>query len=259
MSKESNKNENVLNIVAKLLTTEGEKAFTMDRLATESGLSRATLYRRFGGRDALLKKLATERNITVAELDRPDMRTRILQAAGIVFGQTGLAQSTIDQIAQEAEVGTATIYRHFGSKTKLVEAFVQSIRPQHLITTLTMHKNEDMEKKLTDFTMGAIQFIQKNRQLITLIINEPESEEAQKLFIQMQNAPNRTLTSLTNYFEAHIAASTLKKQNSQQLAIAFFGLLLTFTVFNNKLYTVPPQNPEDTAQFIVKLFLNGIK
>lgn len=259
MSKKSNTKEKVFNIVVNLLTTEGEQAFTMDRLAQESGISRATLYRRFGGREAILKNLAAERDITVAELDRPDVRTRILQAAATIFGQVGFAQSTIEQIAQEANVGTATVYRHFGNKEKLVQAFGESIRPRELIAALTIENNEDIEKKLTDFAVGAMQFIRKNRHLLIFMATESEDEKAQVLFKRMQDVPNRTFTNLVNYFSAHIEASTLKKQNPHQLASVFMGMLSGITLFGNQMHNTPFETLEDTAQFIVKLFLNGIR
>lgn len=48
-------------------------------------------------------------------------RERILAAAEAVFGEHGPAGSTED-VAQRAEVGIATVFRHFPTKAALVEA-----------------------------------------------------------------------------------------------------------------------------------------
>src|SRR5688500_9981430 len=98
-----------------------DSAFTMDQLADDTGISRATLYRRFGSRDAILQRLVDEQAIDVPELSRPDIPTRILYAARTIFSRYGFAGVTVEQIAQEAGVGPATIYRHFGSKDALIE------------------------------------------------------------------------------------------------------------------------------------------
>jgi AcrR family transcriptional regulator len=48
-------------------------------------------------------------------------RERILAAAEVVFGQQGAAGST-EEIARRADVGIATVFRHFPTKDALVEA-----------------------------------------------------------------------------------------------------------------------------------------
>jgi AcrR family transcriptional regulator len=48
-------------------------------------------------------------------------RERILAAAEVIFGQQGAAGST-EEIARRADVGIATVFRHFPTKDALVEA-----------------------------------------------------------------------------------------------------------------------------------------
>ena len=143
---QSQTDEEILDIAARLLLSDdGGDKLTMNRLAEQTGVSRATLYRRFGSREVLLQRLAEEREVAVAELERLDIRTRILDAARRVFGQTGWLGETVEAIAQEAEVGPATVYRHFGSKEGLMDAFRRSIRPRLLIQVLVTAETEDFE------------------------------------------------------------------------------------------------------------------
>src|SRR5215204_6285916 len=108
--------EQILAIAAQLWQQYPGAEFTMERLVEVCGLSRASLYRRFGSREAILQRLADNHAIDVQELTRPDIPTRIMQATGVVLERYGFASMTVEQIAQEAGVGAATVYRHFGSK-----------------------------------------------------------------------------------------------------------------------------------------------
>jgi AcrR family transcriptional regulator len=68
--------------------------------------------------------------------DARENRERILAAAEAVFGESGAGAST-DEVARRADVGIATVFRHFPTKRDLVEA------------TLTRHFEE-----LTDHALA---------------------------------------------------------------------------------------------------------
>ncbi len=52
-------------------------------------------------------------------------QTRILSAARAVFMMQGVAEASIDAIAQHAGVGRATVYRHFSGKDALLLGLVE--------------------------------------------------------------------------------------------------------------------------------------
>src|SRR5262245_53795762 len=54
-----------------------------------------------------------------------DIRTKILDAALQVFADQGYRGATTRRIAQEADVNEVTLFRHFGSKEKLMRAAMQ--------------------------------------------------------------------------------------------------------------------------------------
>src|SRR5688572_25187603 len=92
------------------LVQRGHEAFTMGALAREAGLSRATLYRLARSRHHVLAELA-KRGEAVQAPRR--VRERILDASRVVFTRAGFDAATLDDIAREAGVGVATLYRHF--------------------------------------------------------------------------------------------------------------------------------------------------
>lgn len=63
--------------------------------------------------------------------DARDNRTRILDAARAVFGEEGLS-APMREVARHADVGPATLYRHFPTKQALiVETFAEQRRTCH--------------------------------------------------------------------------------------------------------------------------------
>jgi AcrR family transcriptional regulator len=57
-----------------------------------------------------------------------DPRARILAAAGVLFGEEGLARTGVDALIEAAGVAKATFYRHFPSKDALILAWLQDPR-----------------------------------------------------------------------------------------------------------------------------------
>ena len=53
------------------------------------------------------------------EREKEERRTEILRAAEKVFFEKGLAQATMDEIAERAELSKATLYLYYGSKEDL--------------------------------------------------------------------------------------------------------------------------------------------
>ncbi len=56
-----------------------------------------------------------------------DSRTRILEAARLLFGEHGAGGVTMAEVAQAAGVSRATVFNQFGSKHALVEGITESV------------------------------------------------------------------------------------------------------------------------------------
>jgi AcrR family transcriptional regulator len=93
----------------------------IERIAREAGVSRATLYRHFGSRAALLRAV---------ELDPPASATdRALTVAADLVARSGLAGVSMDDVAAAAGVSRATLYRLFPSKAALFGALLRRYSP----------------------------------------------------------------------------------------------------------------------------------
>lgn len=94
---------------------------TVTDFATAAGLSRASFYRAFKSRDALIEAL----NRT----PEPGARDRILAAAFRMVGEHGLSTLSMDELAGKAGVSRASLYRLFPGKGALFTALVRAYSP----------------------------------------------------------------------------------------------------------------------------------
>jgi AcrR family transcriptional regulator len=104
---------------------------TVAQLAAAAGVSRATFYRAFETREALLDALDLQPG--------PGARERILDVALKLVGGHGLNALSMDDLATRAEVSRATLYRLFPGKPALFTSLVHAYSPldpvSHLLTT----------------------------------------------------------------------------------------------------------------------------
>jgi len=64
-------------------------------------------------------------NLTLREQRKLERRDAIVRAAEKVMADKGYARATMDEIAAEAGVGVATVYKHFGTKANILEAIIR--------------------------------------------------------------------------------------------------------------------------------------
>ena len=110
---------------------KGEKP-TVAQFAEAAGVSRASFYRAFESRGALLEALAVE--------PEPGARERILEAGLDAVGAHGLTALSMDDLATQADVSRATLYRLFPGKAILFTSLVKEFSPlepvSHLMSTI---------------------------------------------------------------------------------------------------------------------------
>ncbi len=107
----------------------GEKP-TVAQFAGAAGVSRASFYRAFGSRGALLEALAVE--------PEPGASERILEAAIALVGEHGLAGLSMDDLATRAGVSRATLYRLFPGKPAVFTELIRTYSPLEPVSRLAL-------------------------------------------------------------------------------------------------------------------------
>ena len=246
----------ILAAAAELLQTSGD-TFTMEQLSTHTGQSRATLYRQVGSKEALLQKLSEAHGMEIQELNQPGMRERILEAARVVFGQFGMARPTMEQIAEEAGVGVATVYRHFRDRQSLMREFAEGIAPNVALQQLLLAPEADFNETLYHLAETAVTFMYDYRDMIRHTIGA--YSEDLTLFAQVRAVQEKSIQLLAQFLQIQMDAGRLNASDPRELAFAMIGTIFAFTVMRPTFYNVPITDPAKTARFVVDLFLSGIE
>ncbi len=113
---------------------------TVDDFARAAGVSRASFYRHFRSREALLDALDVA--------PEADARERILRAAAQMVGAHGMNAMSMDELATQAGVSRATLYRVFPGKAPLLTGLIDSYSPLEPVTQLLLARSDEPPAKL---------------------------------------------------------------------------------------------------------------
>jgi AcrR family transcriptional regulator len=105
-----------------------------------------------------------------------DTRSRLLQAAGMVFADKGFQGATVREICQAADVNIASVNYHFGDKQRL---YIETVKRAHQLRTLRVPLPQwpaetPPETRLRDFI----------RTLLTRMIASEEAPWQHRLMMQ---------------------------------------------------------------------------
>ena len=255
MSLQSDPTESAILDAAKALLEQAGEAFTMDQLEVKVKISRATIYRRIGSKETILKRLAAAQGET---FETPSVRLDILKAVRTIFAREGLAATTMEQVAAEAKVGVATVYRHFGDKETLIRTFMEKMTPKTTVRELTFHPTDDVTADLETLVGILLAFFYPNRDIFRLVLMGSEAER--RYLESLREDADSSLGRLTSYFESQQLAGRLKTAaRPSDLALALMGMVLAFAVFGPLHYHTTLDHPESSSKLIVNVFLNELR
>ena len=123
----------ILDRAPSVLARDGKA--TVADLARAAGISRASFYRHFKSREALLEALAVA--------PEPGARDRILAAAVEMVGAEGLRTLSMDALADRADVSRATLYRLFPGKGALLAALIDAYSPLEPVSRLLAERQSE--------------------------------------------------------------------------------------------------------------------
>lgn len=102
-----------------------------------------------------------------------DLRTRILDAAAKLYAEAGFRGATTRRIAERAGVNEITVFRHFGSKTRLLHEAVKGAGLMPNLSTLPV-RSLDPRAELREWAITTHRALFERRSLIRTAMGELE-------------------------------------------------------------------------------------
>lgn len=225
--------------------SERDPGWTMTTLAREAGVSRATLYRRFPSRDALVSALARSGGAPA------DLPNRVFDAFEQVAARKGIAATTIADVAMAAGCGVATVYRHFANREGLLSAYAAARTPRALLGELTLDPSGPLRELLQVLATHAVAHLAAHRAALGLAFAPSPEERPIVAHLRALEAEGRT--QLATWLAHRVATGELRGDPSA-LARAFVGLLAANVLGDDG---GDDRDPAHEASAIVALFLDG--
>jgi TetR/AcrR family transcriptional regulator, mexJK operon transcriptional repressor len=180
-------------------------------------------------------------------------RQRILDAALNLFSQEGYDGTSMDAIAQSAEVSKPTLYMYFGSKEQLFEAIMLSGRDE-MLEPFDL-STADMVGDLHKFAWNYARVVMRPQflSLARLIISETQRFPAIGRAYQ-QAGPDRVLKGMINFLNQKKKNRQLVFEDAELAAQDLWALILS-APRNQALYM--PENVPD-QKTIARYVNNGL-
>ena len=192
---------------------------------------------------------------------KQDRRQQIIAAAMELFAKKGFRGTTTRDLATQADVNEAIIFRYFKTKEELYSAIIE-----HNAGERDLHREELERLASTDNDEEFLQavgrfFLEKHETDTTfmrlLLFSGLEGHQLSDMFVSSMAARHP----IANYIERRIHEGAFRQLDPQLAARALIGMFASFIMwqeifgFKNKL----PRDREEVVRTFVSVFLSGIR
>jgi len=190
-----------------------------------------------------------------------DRRQDILKAAMELFAKKGFRGTTTRDLASQADVNEAIIFRHFNNKEELYSAILE-----YKASEMQDSQKEELERLAKDgddeqffMTLGRA-FMERHEKDSTfmrlLLFSALEGHQLSDMFIASMSARKP----FSNYIRKRIDEGGFRAMNPELSAQAFIGMFVSFILWQeifgfNK---TQPYDREEVVRTFVSIFLKGM-
>lgn len=187
-------------------------------------------------------------------------RAEIMSAAERRFSSRGFYQTTIRDVAKEAEFGVGTVYKFFSSKERLYLAVIENkmCELNESIKREVSAKSDTLEK-IKAFIRMWLQFFDANRDFFRLLVSELDEQRfsVRKRLREKVFKRHRELTDFASQtFKDGIQKGLIRGYDPDVLAHAIGGI--TKGVIERKFVRGEPLEPKQDAEMIFEIFAYGV-
>lgn len=234
------------------LLERGEQP-TVHTIAQAAGVSRTTLYRIFPSRAALLEALEIE--------PEPDTRQRVLEAAVRLLAGRSLADLSMDELASEAGVSRANLYRLFPGKSALFRAILLAYSPfEPVMAVFARAEDRPPEELIPEIVLTAYRTVAGHTGIVRTLLLEVTSmtPEVAQAFAE---TGLRAFGTFAQYLAGQMAAGRLRRMHPmlavQSLVGGVMFHMLAAPVMSQATVDVP--SGEDIVLQFANLWLRGMR
>jgi AcrR family transcriptional regulator len=187
-------------------------------------------------------------------------RQRLLDAAYRVCSERGLQAATTREIADAAEVNEVTLFRHFGSKEKLIAALFERLVAAQMESFSTTEPDlNDLESDLDRWGHRMNQMLFENDALIRALIAEGKRypEQARQVICDAMKPMRERLC---EYLRSAQRSGLVRRDlDLPPLIDSFSGMLLAGMLRRTSPIKALEYSQDEYVDTVVALFLRGIK
>lgn len=248
--------EQILHAARSLLAERGSPAdISVQAVAARAGTTKVTIYRYFADKDALFAEAAALGD--AAEL--LGRREQVVDAALRLLPQYGLHGLTMERIAEEAGVSTATLYWHFENKYDLLAAMVErAVGYIDILSLFPPGPIEDADTFVQTLLPPILQLLDERLALLPTVMAEMSShpELAAVVYIHVGQ---RVWAQAATFMQAQVDNGVFRPGHPLLRVQALVGMLLMYSLMRRNFgqwVDLPP--PDQAAREFTDLFLHGV-
>ncbi len=161
--------------------------------------------------------------------------SQIMEAAESIFAEKGFYLTTVEEIAQKADLGKGTIYLHFENKRGLFLSIIER-KLDILLKKIEegIKEGDSPAEKIRLATEIHFKFLEKNRnffKIIHIFSNQFKKGMGEELFKKVVVKNSRYLEILQTLIERATKKKEIKSLNSKKLAVILVGIVHSLTVY----------------------------
>ncbi len=152
---------------------------------------------------------------------------KVVECARKIIGTQGMGNLTIHELAKALKVTDGAIYRHFQSKSEILQAIIRDIE-ETLFEALELaeSKSENPVEKLKEVFIAHVSYAERRRGVTFLIINETLNLKDRRLQLQMNTVVQKYLKKIQSILSEGIGLKMFRKDlDTTSSSIAFFGIV----------------------------------
>lgn len=189
-------------------------------------------------------------------------KTDILKAAERIFALKGYDKATIKDIARRAQYAPGTVYLYFKDKWALYFSLFEE-RMEDLLTLIREEivSAKDAREKLEIFLEKELGFFKENQAFFQIFIS---ANKGSRLAINYNISVSQVAVEYSNLTRSLIETARQEgiirsDLDSSQAADILHSIFTSIIIgWFLKAKQQEPQDPKETARFILNIFLNGI-